>query len=242
MITKGPKARGIRDDWKIQKNGNGHEFRYLSQERALKAGMQVALGSMLKLNNNLNFEVLATIQHARSLIQKYSIDYNYPIVIGIPIWNKIPTSVTDNCPNNQMDVGSIFYYIAAIYFLSLPPDKVWVFPNCRVHLRDQIEAVRAAGVFTSTEVKLGPGGYIPALISKNANNRKYLSFIKKQIEEDLGINYSSPEELERELDLGEQFLHHYDSHEVYIKAFKEAGLEVCASVTLKPAKQLSKKA
>lgn len=70
MITKGPKAWGIRDDWKIQKNGNGHEFRYLSQERALKAGMQVALGSMLKLNNNLNYEVLATIQHARSLIQK----------------------------------------------------------------------------------------------------------------------------------------------------------------------------
>lgn len=140
-----------------------------------------------------------------------------------------------------MNIGSIFSYITAIYFLSLPPDNVWIFPNCRVHLRDQIEAVRAAGVFTSTEVKLGPGGYIPALIKKNEGNKKYLSFIKKQIREDLGINYSSPEELERELDLGEQFLHHYDSHEVYIKAFKEAGLEICAAVSLKPANQMSKK-
>jgi hypothetical protein len=238
MITKGPKAHGIQDDWRIQQNGNGYEFRYLSQERALKAGMQVALGSMLKLNDNLNYEILATIQHARSLIKGYPINHNYPIVIGMPLWNSIPTSVTDNLPKEKEYIAPIFTYIAAIYFLSLPAEKVWIFPNCRVSLKDQIEAVKAAGVFTSTEVKLGPGGYLPALLRKNAEDEKYISYIKGKIEKNLGIKYNTLQELERKLDLGEQFLHHYDTHEAYVKALEERGLEVQEAVSVKPQSEI----
>jgi hypothetical protein len=234
MIKKGPKASGILDNWNVAKNGNGFEFRYLSQERALKAGMQVALGSMLKLNDNLNYEILATIQHARSLIDRYHINYRYPIVIGMPLWNSIPTSATDNLPKGKEYIGPIFTYIAALYFLSLPAEKVWIFPNCRVSIKDQIEAVKAAGFFTSTEVKLGPGGYLPALLRKNAADEKYTTDIKKLIEKDLGIKFSSLKELESKLDLGEQFLHHYDTHEAYVQALKEVGLEIYPGVAMKP--------
>lgn len=232
MIQQGPKGKGIDDDWALLSNGSGYSFRLHAQERALKAGLEVALGAMLGMNDNLNLEILATISHARSLIDRYPISADSPLIIGMPIWNHIPTSSTDMRPVDKFVVDAFFSYLAAVLFLSLPKGKAWIFPNCRVSLEDQIEAVKVAGVFTSTEVKLGPGGYLPALLKQKKQRGEEVSPLLDRILGELDEQGANADVLEDVLNQKEQFCHHYHSHETYVARMKDAGLRVLTSPVL----------
>lgn len=44
-ISRGPKAYGIDDGFRVVKNGNGFLFRLQSQDRAAKAGLALSVGS-----------------------------------------------------------------------------------------------------------------------------------------------------------------------------------------------------
>jgi 2-iminoacetate synthase ThiH len=120
QIASGPKAWGIDENWKVLTGGDGYAFRLGAQERALRAGLEVALGTILGLNDNLNFEILATVRHARHLMQNYAVTPQSPLVIGMPTWNEITTPATDNRPAGRERVNPYFSYIAALYLLSLP--------------------------------------------------------------------------------------------------------------------------
>jgi hypothetical protein len=233
-IVHGPKAKGITENWKVVHDGDGYSFRLESQERALRAGLEVALGSMLGLNENLNFEVLATIAHARYLIEKYGINEDIPLIIGMPIWNPITTPTTDNRPQSGWMIDPYFSYIAAIYFLALPKGRAWIFPNCRVGIEEQIEAVMAGGVFTSTEVKLGPGGYLPALLAEKRVNGQSTKELENIIASEMGISTLDLDSFSSCLNSKEQFLHHYYPHEVYLEKMNKAGLKVLKSPNLHP--------
>lgn len=239
-ISKGPKARGITPTGRLKRNGDGYNFRLSSQDRAAKAGLNVAIGSMLGLNDNTNFEVLATIMHARYLIETYDFKGNNPLIIGMPTWNTIPTPKTDNRPKMSIDIEEIFSYIAAVYFLSLPRENAWVFPNCRVSLETQIESIRAGGMFTSTSVKVGAGGNLPEILQSKLESNDYggaqyiMNLIARELKSDNLANTNltnlSSEELQslitdlsNKFDAYEQFNHHYHRHEEYEEAFKKSG-------------------
>lgn len=232
QIISGPKAWGIDDNWKILTGGDGFAFRLGAQERALEAGLEVALGTILGLNDNLNFEVLATIAHARALMERFPVTPQSPLVIGMPTWNEITTPATDNRPAGRARINPYFSYIAALYFLALPGGRAWVFPNCRVGIDEQVEAVRAAGVFTSTEVKLGPGGYLPALLAERQQNGEDTAGLERLIETELGLPADDLDAFDRDLSVKEQFVHHYHSHDTYRERMERAGLELLASSTL----------
>jgi len=151
LITGGPKKFGLTEDFKLARGGDGFRFRLESQERAAETGLQVGLGTMIGLNPDLNFEILSTIAHAKSLDKTTS----QPMIVGM--------SAIGN-------VERIFPYIAALYLLACPRGKSWVFPNCRVSLPTQIKALTSAGYFTSTEVNIAPGGYT------NPDNKKFQQF------------------------------------------------------------------
>ncbi|MCX7625493.1 MAG: hypothetical protein N2Z21_04710, partial [Candidatus Sumerlaeaceae bacterium] len=70
-VTNGPKAFGIRNDWSWNEGGDGWLFRYQSQERALRAGLEVAIGTMIGLNPDIVFEIVATVDHGRYLMNHY---------------------------------------------------------------------------------------------------------------------------------------------------------------------------
>jgi len=232
QIISGPKAWGIDDDWQILTGGDGYAFRLGAQERALRAGLEVALGSILGLNDNLNFEILATIDHARRLIDTFPVTPASPLVIGMPTWNEITTPTTDNRPAGRERINPYFSYIAALYFLALPRGLAWVFPNCRVGIDEQVEAVRAAGVFTSTEVKLGPGGYLPALLARQRERGADTAALERLIEEEMGTPADDLIALDRKLMKKEQFVHHYHGHDAYRERMERAGLRLLASATL----------
>lgn len=231
-ITRGPKARGIADDWSLLQNGDGFSFRLNCQERALKAGLEVALGAMLGMNENLNFEVLATVAHARSLMQRYPISSLHPLIIGMPIWNHIPTSSTDMRPAGKRVIDPLFSYLAAVLFLGLPKGKAWVFPNCRVSPETQIEAVKVAGVFTSTEVKLGPGGYLPGVLREKQRAGEDIRPLFERVVNELNESSADLDSLERSLCEREQFCHHFGLHETYVARMEQEGLSVLSSPTL----------
>jgi hypothetical protein len=239
-ITKGPKAHGIREDWKVDKNGDGFTFRLQSQDRALEAGLEIALGTMLGLNPDLKPEILSTILHARHLIAREinerGVNENSPLIVGMPTWNNITTPRADKRPAAYREPTDIFPYIAAVYFLSLPKKKAWIFPNCRVPMKTQIEALQAGGVFTSTEVKLGPAGYMPAALREAT-----LKFdtdgserIKRLMSEHLGTEFPNLDALQSFLDEQEQFLHHYGSHHDFKTAFHAAGLNIAPETSIQP--------
>jgi len=231
-IKKGPKAFGITEDWKVDKEGDGYRFRVESQDRAARAGLEVAVGSMLGLNENTNFEVLATLAHVRHLIEHYDFDERRPVVIGMPTWNHIPTPRTDNKPAQHIDTERIFPYISALYFLAMPRKNTWVFPNCRVSLPTQIKAIKAGGVFTSTEVKVGPGGYLPQMLTEAIakKDEKEIQHLTALVTKDLDIPYDpqtqNPEDIAQILNKREQFSHHYHPHEEYVRAFAKEGLVI----------------
>lgn len=232
QIISGPKAWGIDEEWKVLTGGDGYAFRLGAQERALRAGLEVALGSILGLNDNLNFEILATISHARHLMKKYPVTPQSPLVIGMPTWNEITTPATDNRPTGRERINPYFSYIAALYFLALPGGRAWIFPNCRVGIDEQVEAVKAAGVFTSTEVKLGPGGYLPALLARRREKGEDTTELEQLIETEFGCSAADLPAFDLDLSAREQFVHHYHSHDTYRERMERAGLKLLASSTL----------
>ncbi|QHO73871.1 hypothetical protein ACH79_15645 [Bradyrhizobium sp. CCBAU 051011] len=218
-ITKGPKARGIDDSYKVVKNGDGYRFRLESQDRALREGLSASVGAMLGLNPNIGFEIIATVDHARYLESSYQ--PADPIIVGMPTWNNITTPRTDKRPARTLPIDGYFAFFASIYFLALHRYRAWIFPNCRVSLPIQIDAVRAAGVYTSTEVKLGPGGYLNSAISKLPVEQRaaIMQMLKSTFKGEL-----SAENWHDELDNLEQFKHDFHHHETYVKALTDAGL------------------
>jgi len=233
-VTGGPKAYGVDDEWNIPAGGNGWLFRLQSQERALRAGLEVAIGTMLGLNPDMVFEFLATVDHARYLVSHYDISEQKPLIIGMPIWNPIPTRSTDLRPAQTPFFEEMFPVIAALYLLALPSRSTWVFPNCRVPLPVQVDAARVAGVFTSTEVKLGPGGYLPAIIRLMEKNNQDTTPLRKRLVALLRDADEDTEELTRSLDSREQFVHHFHAHDVYVRALANAGLQLVRGVSLEP--------
>lgn len=78
---------------------------------------------------------------------------------------QITTPQTDNRPSEILDVENFFTYFSALYLLGLYDKDVLIFPNCRVSLPTQVEAVSAAGAYTSIEVKVGSVGYLKSAMS-----------------------------------------------------------------------------
>jgi len=229
-IKGGPKAFGISDDWKVNRTGNGCEFRIQSQERARRAGLEVALGSMLGLNPDVTEEFLATVDHARFLMANYEVTPDHPLIIGMPTWNQITTRETDLRPAQTLDMNMLFPALAAIYLLALPSKATWIFPNCRVPLPVQIEAARVAGAFSSTEVKLGPGGYLPSIIGQIRAAGEDTKDLEQRV---FDLLKESPQDLKamaRLLDEREQFVHHYHGHDRYKAAMESAGLQLTEGV------------
>jgi 2-iminoacetate synthase ThiH len=220
-IRSGPKAFGVDDDFKLVKGGNGFLFRLQSQDRAARAGLGVSVGAMLGLNGDLAFEILATIHHARYLCETYHL--HKPVIVGMPTWNSITTAETDTRPAQTISMEDYFSYFASIYLLALSDKNVWIFPNCRVSMNSQIDAVRAAGAYTSTEVKVGPGGYLGEAFHR-LDPQTRQSVIGKlraglKVEGDVS-------ELVKHLDTLEQFRHHFHLHEDYVAALTAAGISV----------------
>jgi len=232
-IVGGPKAAGIGDDWQILENGDGCGFRIESQERALRAGLEVAVGSMLGLNPDVCTEFLATVEHARFLAAEYGASADHPLIIGMPVWNPITTHETDLRPGTMPSLTQVFPALAALYLLALPDRATWVFPNCRVPLHTQVEAVRVAGAFTSTEVKLGPGGYLPSILRRvEARDPKAASRLNARVRALVREAEGDIERLERALDEREQFVHHYHAHEVYARELERHGLRLVNGVRI----------
>lgn len=231
-IKGGPKAFGVDDNWKVDRAGDGCEFRIQSQERALRAGLEVALGSMLGLNPDVTTEFLATVDHARYLMENYPISPDHPIIIGMPTWNAITTRETDLRPAKRLDMNKIFPGLAALYLLALPSPATWIFPNCRVPLPTQIEAARVAGAFSSTEVKLGPGGYLPDVIRKKREAGENTAALEARIYAMLKESGEDIDQMRRLLDEREQFMHHYHAHDSYRAAMEAEGLQLCKGVKI----------
>lgn len=234
-IHSGPKGHGMTDDWKVDTGGDGFTFRLQSQDRALEAGLEIALGSMLGLNPNLNYEILATIQHARHLFER-GIDETNPLIVGMPTWNKITTPKTDMRPPEYQDPTAIFPYVAAVYLLSLDKKKAWIFPNCRVPLDTQVQSLLAGGVYTSTEVKLGPGGYLPRALQDavGRGDKETQERIRKIMSAYIGRDFHDLAGLQAHLDQMEQFQHYFYTHKEYKRAFHNAGLHVSPETSITP--------
>lgn len=226
QIVSGPKAHGIDDAWRVGCDGGGYGFRLGSQERALRAGLDVGLGFMLGLHKNMNVELLMLRQHVHRLLQVETGRTRCPLIIGMPTWNRITTPRTDMRPDDTRDVEDIFAFVAAVIFLALPKGSVWMFPNCRVSLAAQVRTVETSGVFTSTEVKLGPGGYLPALIRERRMRGENSDELQRRIVSELGVGYEDLDALEAELDDGEQFRHHFHPHAEYTSAMRDRGIDI----------------
>ncbi len=226
QIAGGPKAHGIDDDWRVGREGGGYAFRLGSQERALRAGLDVGLGFMLGLNPNINAELLMLHQHVHALLQLDTGHTRHPLIIGMPTWNRITTPRTDMRPNDTLNVEDIFAFVSAVVLLALPKGAVWVFPNCRVSLPAQVHTIETSGVFTSTEVKLGPGGYLPALLRERQVRGQDSDGLQRRIAAELGVGCEDLEAFEAGLDDGEQFCHHFHPHGAYVRAMRERGLHI----------------
>jgi len=231
-IKGGPKAFGITDDWRLDRGGDGCEFRIQSQERAMRAGLEVALGSMLGLNPDVTTEFLATVDHTRYLMENYQVSPEHPLIIGMPIWNAITTRETDLRPAEMLDMNTIFPALSALYLLALPSDSTWVFPNCRVPLKTQIHAAKIAGAFSSTEVKLGPGGYLPSIIGRMHSRGEDSSGLEARIFKLMRESGKDVGELARLLDEREQFVHHYHAHNRYKASMEDAGLQLTDGIVI----------
>ena len=225
-ILAGPKARGISEQWKLGSHGDGYAFRVSSQDRAMRAGVNVGLGFMMGLNPDINYEFVMTIQHVRHLLETFGNDRRRPIIIGMPVWNRITTPRTDKRPSQILDAETVFPFLSAVYLLSLPKGAVWVFPNCRVSLEAQLLSIDVAGVFTSTEVKLGPGGYLPATLRALESKGVDTTALRARIKAEMGFDGSDLEKMSNEIDIGEQFMHHFHPHKVYTDAMAKHGLEI----------------
>lgn len=219
MITSGPKAWGITEDYKVRKPdavNNGYLDRLKSQEMAIRAGLQIGLGTMIGVDKVPEADIMAAVAHGQMLIDHYQ-DEVKPIIIGMPAWNPIPTEDTDNrdADNLSLDVEKNFPLLASIYLLAFPDKRTWVFANGRVKPETQIESVRVASNFTSTLVRIAPGAYL------NDSDKTTISAdLFKRVK---GINR---DELNLSTILeGEQFSHSVGTHDSFMGKFSEIGLE-----------------
>jgi 2-iminoacetate synthase ThiH len=216
-ILNGPKAYGLNDSFKVLKDGDGYLFRMKAQESAIRANLQVGMGVMIGLSTSLEADILSLLTHCHKLIRHYASEIK-PIILGLPIWNAITTADTDERRveyNQESFIDGIFELISAIYLLSLPNHKAWVFPNCRVNKLTQINSIKTAGCFTSTMVRLSPGGYLENIPEKLEMSRYYER-------SSVPLDKLTREEILR----GEQFVHEYDEHRNYLKSFYDQGLEI----------------
>lgn len=215
-VTRGPKAWGIDDGYNVVKDGDGFLARLKSQEYAVRADLQVGIGCMLGLSDCPEVDVLSTIAHGKKLIMNYGNSIK-PIIIGMPTWNKITTGTTDlkNRIGKNFNVADYFELLSAIYLLAFPDGMAWIFPNCRVSKKIQLASILTAGCFTSTMVRVVPGGYF---------NFKDPQMDKSKIYSSLSIK--NEENIFKEILIGEQFVHEYDTHENYLNLFQENGLEL----------------
>lgn len=231
-ILNGPKRHGVTAGWKVPPDGDGYTFRLHAQERALDANLDVAMGTILGLNEDLNFEILSAITHLRYLQQHPRVSARHPVIVGLPTWNRIPTASTDQRPADRASIEPFFSYIASLYLLACPSKATWVFPNCRVGFAQQIEATWAAGVFTSTEVKLGPGGYLPAVLTEKRRRGECTRALEELILFEFSGRGHDVNAVFDALDRKEQFVHHYATHDDYVSRMEDAGLTVLCSATL----------
>ncbi|MGE3611038.1 MAG: hypothetical protein AB7I27_15715 [Bacteriovoracaceae bacterium] len=207
-VSSGPKAHGILMDFTVDPKKNGYIARMKSHEYAVRSGLQVGLGVMIGLSADPEIDILSVILHAQELIKNYRSVIN-PIIIGMPTWNSITTSNTDNLVQHRqpLNIEDNFELISAIYLLALPDYFAWVFPNCRVSKKTQLKSIISAGCFTSTMVRVGPGAYLDLLNEKAIES----AFIKSS---------KNKKKLDQENILkAEQFIHHFDSHEKYLEEF-----------------------
>lgn len=214
QITSGPKLHGLNDDLTLRRDSEGFIQRLQSYEIALLSGLQIGMGVMFGLAD-LKSDVLALISHAHLLIQKYRENIK-PIIFGMPTLNQITTEINNTYGTNQITNINEFDFelIAAVYLISLPDFKAWVFPNCRVSIETQINSILTAGCFTSTTVRVGPGAYLLEKINWQ-NKDEYFDKIKLA-----GNKFSEATILK-----GEQFKHHYHNQVFYNQSFDNAGLK-----------------
>ncbi|MBI3555360.1 MAG: hypothetical protein HY074_03730, partial [Deltaproteobacteria bacterium] len=174
------------------------------------------LGVMLGLEEeHPEADILSAISHGKKLIEHYN-ENIHPIIIGMPTWNPITTAKTDNSRFHRTKISPErdFELIAAVYLLSFPDRLAWVFPNCRVSKATQISSIKTAGCFTSGMVRVGPGAYL-----------EYSA--KEDIQEGFSKSSEPLAGLTKARILnGEQFTHHFDTQENYIKKFRESGIEI----------------
>lgn len=213
-MVDGPKRYGIDDGFKMIKDGKGYLDRIASQERAIRSGLQVGIGTMIGLCEDPLSDILSVVSHGKLLLENYP--DALPLIIGMPIWREIINEEYDSRSEeqneNQQDLVEFFDYIASVYLLSLPDYKAWVFPNCRVSKSKQMSAIESAGMFTSTMVRVGPGAY----------NLENLDTKKKFSKSNVGLGELTAEDVLA----GEQFVHYFDTHENYLHQFVAGGFEM----------------
>lgn len=218
-IPTGPKATGIDHNLKLQKrtdDSTGWLHRMMSQEMAVRAGMQVGMGCMIGLADVAEADILSVILHGNKLIEHYA-DEIEPVIIGMPTWNPITTANTDNAAEMRppFEAEKNFEFVAAMYLLSFPNRMVWVFANGRVHPDIQTRCVENASVFTSTLVQIAPGAYLG--LDGNKVPRNMFERVKGVPDGEL---------THEDVLSGEQFVHFYESHESFVQRFEDVGLNV----------------
>lgn len=205
LIDKGPKCYGIDHNFNLQSTKLGFKQRILSHYHAAAAGLQVGLGCLIGLSDDISADVLSTVLHAKSLLSVFG-DKLQPVIFGMPIVTDVHSGknkiISDRSKNQSTQ--DLFEIIASIYLLSMPNKMAWVFPNCRVNLETQSKTLFTAGCFTSTEVRVGPGAY-------TLNNNNFIKMSNKAVDK-------------RTMLAGEQFLHHFHTNHEYLEQFYNLGL------------------
>ncbi|WP_326538953.1 radical SAM protein [Pseudorhodoferax sp.] len=218
-VPSGPKAWGIDLDFAMTRGGDGFMQRLRSQEMAIRSGLQAGLGAMIGLAEHTEADILSVVIHGQRLIEHYG-DAVQPLIIGMPAWNSITTTASDNRESMGFNFHSEanFELIAAIYLLAYPDRRAWVFANGRVAPQVQVDCIESAAFFTSTLVQIAPGAYLglqPEVAQRLGNGS---IFIKSSIEAD--------EITQEAIMSGEQFMHYLMPHDAFLQMFSQRGLQV----------------
>ena len=230
-ILAGPKAHGITDDYKLGPKGSGYQFRLDAQERAMRAGLDVALGVMLGLSPSPHFEFLMLLQHTRYLLN-LECGQGAQIIVGMPTWNKLTTPATDLRPRLEINLKTFSPIYAALLFLCLPKGRPWVFPTCRVSEDPHLTAVEIAGPFTCTEINLGPGGYLPRAIKQQQANGVATDALMEQMQRWMRSESKDLNAYQQEFDAAEQFMHYHHQHDQLAAAMQRRQLRLVSTEEL----------
>ncbi len=222
FVGSGPKKFGIDDNFLTLNKEAGFLSRLQSQEWAIRAGLQIGIGSMIGLAEDPLADILSVVLHGRLLLSHYT-ETMAPVIVGMPLWCPIPTSQSDlrEALGRGNNWAQYFEYIAAVYLLAFPDRSAWVFPNGRVPLKSQLRAVKNSGCFTSTVVRVTPGGYRAEMRTPEELASLYESSTLDR------SKITSAEVLH-----GEQFSHGHLSHERFLSEFDALGLRVIRENTL----------